>query len=287
MGITLILNYLILSLILFFLLNYIEENNNENSINRIIISLIYMIISSGIIKNSQFIFIILIFEFLIRLFYTNYVLEKDFFKEKSSYLKEYIISITLGYLLNAYFIDKVDSVFLTASEFRIILWIFIIIFTYTFVKDNLNINFKKNVKKYEQQYKEYDIINYAKLKNLYSDKIKIKNQELIPVIYSIMIYNNYQRPKILRKLDNIKYRIDNEPRKLGIMQINSKKNITDEESIELGIKKIERIYLKFNKEKKLKLEDIVIIILNNYYEDKEISKEVLKIYKRIIEFNKN
>ena len=70
------------------------------------------------------------------------------------------------------------------------------------------------------------------------------------------------------------------------MQISSKKIITDEESIELGTKKIEKLYLKYSKDKKIKIEDILLIILNNYFDDKEISKEVLNIYKIVIEFNK-
>lgn len=284
MNVAIITKYLILSLILFFILNYLDEKNKENPINRIIISLIYITIISGLILK-EFIFMILIFEFLIRIFYTNYVLERDFFKETNSYIKEYIITIILGYLLNIYFINKVDSVFLSIEEFKIIIWLFIIIFSYLFMKDNLKISIKTKRKNNEYRNKEYNIILYAKLKNKYSDIIKTKYKELLPLIYSIMIYNDTNHPKIFRKLDIIRFRIDNEERKFGIMQITSKKIITDEESIELGIKKIEKIYLKYNKDKKIKLEDIILMVLNNYYEDQFISKEIQNIYTKIIEFN--
>ena len=286
MTIVTISTYIIFSLILFFLLNYLSKYNENKEINRIVISLIYIVLLSGLIKDNSFIFLILIFEFLIRLFYTNYVEEKDFFKENTSILKEYILTFFLGYLLNAYFINKTDTIFLTVSEFRIILWLFIIVFLYTYINNSIKV---KNVKKentINKINKEYILISYAKIKNEYSEIIKTKNKLLIDLTYSILIYNNSKKSKIDRKIDLIKFRIDNVPRPLGIMQITTKKQITDEESINIGIKKLERIYLKHTKDKKLKDQELLILIINDYLkEDKDI-KNILDIYNKITEFNK-
>ena len=52
------------------------------------------------------------------------------------------------------------------------------------------------------------------------------------------------------------------PRIASIMQITSKKQITDEESINIGIKKLERIYLKHTKDKKIKDQELLDIISN-------------------------
>lgn len=284
MNIIVISMYIIFSLILFFLLNYMEERIKDNPINRVIIPLIYIILLSGLFKDNEFIFLVLIFEFLIRIFYTNYIEEKDFFKESSTHLKEYLITFILGYLLNAYFINQTESIFLSVSEFKIILWIFIIIFLYTLINNNLKQDLKKKTKKNEQRKKEYDIVSYAKLKNEYSKVVVTKYNQLIPLVYAIMIYHNSKKSKLYRKIDTIKFRLDNEPRKLGIMQIKSKKMITDEESIEQSIKKLEKLYIKYSKEEASK-EDIIYTVLNHYEEEKEDIEQIMNIYNQIVEFN--
>ncbi len=286
MDIAVILMYIIFSLILFFLLNYIEEKNKTNITNKVILSLIYMILLSGFLKNNDCIFLILIFEFLIRLFYANYVEDKDFLKENTNSLKEYLITFLLGYLLNIYFINKVNSVFPTANEFKILLWLLIIIYLYLFINHTIKLDVQKKSKKRIQRSQEYYIISYAKLKNQYHQTIKMKNPYLTHLVYALMIYNNATKSKLNRKLDILKFRIDNEPRKLGIMQINSKKIITDEESIKLAIQKIEKLYLKFSNNPKIKKENILLLILTNYLEEKELAKEVLEIYNTIIAFNR-
>ena len=70
------------------------------------------------------------------------------------------------------------------------------------------------------------------------------------------------------------------------MQITSKKQITDEESINIGIKKLERIYLKYTKDKKIKDQELLILIINDYLKEDKDRKNILDIYNKITEFNK-
>ena len=238
MSITTIFIYLIYSLILFLIIEYLNIKNKTNSINNIVVSLIYLIIISGITPARTYsIFLVIILELLIRIFYTNYILEKNFLKQNRNNLKTYLITIVLSYILNITFINKVDSVFPTPDQLKTIIWLAIIIFVYIILKDNITINNIIEKKKTFNDKEEYIITEYSKLKNKYSEYIITKYQELIPIIYSLMVYENYYKPSIIRKLDIIKFKIDNEERKLGIMQIKTKKIITDEESIELAIKK--------------------------------------------------
>ena len=95
-----------------------------------------------------------------------------------------------------------------------------------------------------------------------------------------MIYENYYKPEVMRKFDKLKYKIDNEERKFGIMQISSKNIITDEESIELAIKKLEKIYLKITKDKK-RYNNRIKDILENYYSDSGIVDEIINVYEEI------
>ena len=101
-----------------------------------------------------------------------------------------------------------------------------------------------------------------------------------------MVYENYYKPSIIRKLDIIKFKIDNEERKLGIMQIKTKKIITDEESIELAIKKLEKIYDKIFNNKKIKKDNNLISLIKEYTKEENNSEEVIDIYNKIVEFNK-
>ena len=67
------------------------------------------------------------------------------------------------------------------------------------------------------------------------------------------------------------------------MQIKKKQPITDEESVELTLKKLEKIYTTNTKDKTGELELIKILIKKHY--KKEI-KELIPIYQTIVKFNK-
>lgn len=286
MSITTIFLYLFYSIILFLILEYLNQKQTNNNINNLAISLIYLIVISGISPNhTTNIFLVIIIELLLRAFYTNYILEKNFLKTNITSIKAYIITIILSYILNMTFINKVDTVFPTPEDLRIIIWLSIIIFIYLILKNNININKIIPKSKTFSDKEEYIVTEYAKLKNKYSSLVTPKEKELIPIIYSIMIYENYYKPAISRKLDVIKFKIDNEERKLGIMQIKTKKLITDEESIELSIKKLEKINTKILS-KKVNKEELFKKIIKEYISNEDNYEELIDIYNKIITFDK-
>ena len=82
-------------------------------------------------------------------------------------------------------------------------------------------------------------MQYAKFKTKYYKDIKLKNKDLILLIYSIMIYENYNKSFLTRKLE--KYKIFNKSNKYGIMQVTSNKYIDDLSSIKIATKKLEEI----------------------------------------------
>ena len=285
MSITTIFIYIIYSTLLLIILEYINKNYNINKIHNIFISIVYIIIISIISKNiKNNIYLVLIIELLLKIFYYNNILEKQFFKNNNIIID--IISIFMGYIININFINKVDSILPNAKEFRIIVWIIIVMYIYNSLKNNINNNI--NINKYitnnkkDEMTKEYIVIEYAKNKNKYYNLITPKYKELIPIIYSILIYENYNRPKMLRNIDNIIFKINYKERKLGIMQISSNKLITDEESINIAINKLEKIYLKTNNKKT----NICNEILKKYLDSEDEYNKVIDIYNKIIEFDK-
>ena len=78
------------------------------------------------------------------------------------------------------------------------------------------------------------------------------------------------------------FKINNTNKKLGIMQIKSKKLIGDIDSIKIVCKKIETIYNKKSNLKNKK-EDIGLFVLNGYY--KKLNDNTKFIYEVLKEFN--
>ena len=287
MSITTIFLYIIYSIILFILLEVINNKYKINKIDYIVLSLIYLIIISGISSTrTTNIFLVIIIEFLLRIFYVNNIEEHSFIKIHKDILITYLITIISAYFLNMYYINKVDNIFPNPNELKIIIWLCIIIFIYKELKNNINKNInidkyinKENIVKYKE---EYIITEYAKYKNEYYNLINSKHKELIPIIYSIIIYENYHRSKAKRKIDNLLFKINPKERKLGIAQVISNKLITDEESIDILTNKLELIYNKISKKKNI--DNISKEIIKNYYPNNY--DNIINIYNKIIEFNK-
>ena len=284
MAIHTLILYLIGSIILFLILNKVLKITKKIT-HYTIISCIYILLLSGIYtslkltKSNESIFIIILFEMLIRIIDANLLKETNFFNIDN--IKRYSILFISVFILNTYFINKVNNIFLNPEQTKIIIWFLIIIYLKDLSKNKENINKpKQNIKNETKNKNEYIIIQYAKLKNKYSIFVKTRYQELIPIIYAIMIYENKNRPELLRKIDYQLYKIDNKGRKYGIMGIYSKYYIDDENSIAITIRRLEKIYNKY-KEQKNKTR----LIIKDYYNKDNIVNEILYITKEIQKFN--
>lgn len=154
------------------------------------------------------------------------------------------------------------------------------------MKENIKVDISKDKATFIEKKQEYTVVSYARFKNLYNDVIETEYKELIPVVYAIMIYENYRRPAFFRKLDKFKFHLKPRTMRMGIMQVASKKEIDDEKSIELAIKNLEKYLLKLRENKKTKNNTIDIReVIKNYY-SREDSSDVIDIYNKIIEFNR-
>lgn len=188
-----------------------------------------------------------------------------------------------AYLVNIVFINQVDSVFLMGEELKILVWL--LIGWYFFIK--LKTDFKVKVPCRQEvlfyQNKEYIVIQYAKLKNQYKKVVTSSYIELVPVIYAMMIYENHEHSKLFRTIDHLKYRFFHEKGKFGIMQVYANYELTDEGSIQIAIRKLERIYskcLKMNQSKEKAIEKVL-----QQYKGKS-GKFIFSIYREIVLFDK-
>ena len=271
-GLILII-YIILGIILYLINNYCINKYNISKIHGIIISLLYIFILGGLFSTYRVftgdLFIIYIFYMIMDIIYTTYIMGEDFFsKDKVNY---YLIIIILGYLLNKYFINKVDTVFLTSEELKIVIWILIFISLYKYIKNNSFFNSKFDNNK---SLNDNDIrIQYTKYKNKYNLKYEDKDIELL--IYSIMIINNRKRNNLMRFIDSKIFEITGKKRKLSIMLIDSDKDISDLDGIDIKYKELIDL--------KKKSKSIINIVDKS---NKEDSADIIYVYNTLKDFLK-
>lgn len=275
--------YIVLGIILFIIINYIDIKYKINRREWLILSIIFMLVFAGIlvrlgINYTSDIFLVFVFMMLADIFYNSYILEQDFFSKEDKNIYYYILLIIIGFIINQEFINRVEEVFLTGEDLRLIIWLLVIIYLYKFSisKNILSTNIKESTKFIS---KDSILISYVKLKEKYYEECNYDNKDISNIIYSIMIYENKKRSKLLRKIDNFNYKINGGIKKLGIMQVESKKFITDSESINITYKKITKLYDRYNKKKD---KNVSIKVLDDYL--KEESNNVKYIYEVIKKF---
>jgi hypothetical protein len=146
-----------------------------------------------------------------------------------------------------------------------------------------NIQFSKTAT--EKRKQNYLRTRYNRLSQLYGTIIQkiTKNQILEALTYSIMIYEDFNRPKIVRILENIKFRLTKKTLTLGIMQVKSDKLISNEESVIIGANKIVELhknYLQKIKHNPYEFSEWVAYdyIISNYNGGGSYSNEINRLF---------
>ena len=261
MGLTGWIFYFIVGVVLFFLIRIIELKFSVTKLERLIFTLILWIIVVGScfsfsIPYTSDIFLIFVFLLIDDVIYTSYFLDKDFFDRSEENLFYYIILIVIGFFLNQEFINQVTKVFLTGEDLRLITWFLIFLFLYQFMK---NRNIFSTITKKEDNFMSTEsvLVRYTKLKYQYQDVCNYSNFDLTNIMYAIMIFESNRRSKILRNYDYFMFKLNGSKRKLGIMQVESSKFITDIESIDIVYKKLDKLFSTTNRKKKLSVKEVI------------------------------
>ena len=280
MGIMGWIFYIFIALVYFFVLRYLENHYEITKLERFIFSLILMLIMAGIsfryaIPYTSDIFLGFLFLMIIEMIYYIYFIEKDFFDKTYGNIKYYCLLIVIGFIINQQFINNVNKVFLTGEELRLILWIFTFIFIYKFICSR-HIIVNNSVEKNTFMSKNSILVSYIKLKNKYYDECNYSDKNMSYMIYAIMIYENHKRSSFFRNIDYFLFRLNGVSKKLGIMQVNSKKYITDSESIEIVHKKLEKLKEKYKGKKNSSLDILKDYCKDNYMDVKNIYEIIEK-----------
>ena len=282
------ISYVFFAFLLFMFLNFIVKRFSLTKIQYVLFTNIFLVFLASVASYFHLnafcddIFIIVIFEFLIRMLYTTYLLEKDFFSKEEGILPLYLGNVVVAYLLNQFIIRQVDMVFLNPEQLKFLLWVFIILFIYHFFHRQDMVSIQNSTKKFSiAERGQYIILQYAKMKQKYGKDISVQG-DMRFLIYAIMIFENYKRPSFFRQMDYFRYQFDHVPKKQGIMQVDSKKILSDIESIEFVEKKLEKLQER-KKTKKNMINSLEL--LKGIGKTQEETILIEKIYQYLKEFS--
>ena len=281
MGIIGWILYLVFSMIGFLLLLFIDKKYHITKVDKIILSLLYLFLIAGLFYRlkwnyTESIFVIFIFFFVIDLIYYHTILDKDFFQKEEGNVFYYVVLLILGFFFNQEFINRVNDIFLSGEEIRLLIWIGILFFIYRFAKEKDVFN-RVNVSTNSSINEESIMISYAKLKVQYHELLDSEDKDLQTLMYAFMIYYNNSRNKLFRQIDNLKMKIHGSKRRLGIMQVEVDHVISDSLSIEMALDKIKKNYKK-SSSKKIKIKDAI------HAYDMENEKEIESIFDILLKF---
>lgn len=143
--------------------------------------------------------------------------------------------LSLSYLAYQRVISTRANLLPDFSTFANELWIIIMIFLFQ-TMNQLRFSSEGT----ERRKSSYLKSRLAHFQSRYGPNIEtwVSNPKLISLVYAIVIYEDFNRPQLVRWVENLVFRIRQKPMSLGVMQVRTSKLITDASSISLGVRKI-------------------------------------------------
>ena len=262
MSIDIILVQIALGILLFFVINWIgkhsysigyisisvfvkaEEAPALNFIIRVLTPVVYLLIVSTILYALNLDKYVINF-YLVSCYYILFRLCVNLITDRGLLLNWYrqiiywVSIVALSYIVYEKLIVCKQNLFPDLTTIGNELWIIILLFIYQLF-NKAKFSAEGTVKRKERYLKR----TMTKFQRKYSSIIneKIDNDQLKGIIYSILIIENFNRPKIVRLLEYSLFFITKKPHTMGVMQYYSSKYINDEQSVILGIEKIKNGY---------------------------------------------
>lgn len=291
-----VLLHFFLGVVLFFIINWIgkhsysigymgisifvkaEEAPALNFLIRVFTPIVFIIIVSSILyylhldKFVENIYLVNIYYIIFRLFF-NLITSRgkllDWYRQALYWSTIVIIS----YLVYDKIIRVKENILPDFTTLANELWIIILIFIFQ-LTNNIKLSQNGTIKRKENYLKS----RYNYFFKLYGETIReiVKNEVLESVVYAILIYEDFNRPKIVRFIENIKHRFSKKSHTLGVMQVRSNVLISDKESVILGTTKILNSYKKYIEENSKDVEEIYeCIVISSIISDYNVGSDYL------------
>jgi len=258
-----------------------DEENGLNVLIKIFFPTVYLIVISGILYKLDLIsldsniYYVTILYHIINWLVLTVVLKRIILIDKRTEIKTTFLSIVLSLFMYYIFINKTTDIFFDFDDLKNGIWLAIITFCVSVFLKKIYYGSKINIEEHNDRITKYIMNNYNYFKQKYDHIITTDNVNMRYLVYAIMIFENYNRPWFARKLEYLKLFFFKNAT-LGIMQVNSKKYISDEESIKKGVAIIENSYKKLPKN--IKKEKKIEKVLYEYNCSNKYVNEVKYIY---------
>lgn len=237
----------------------------------------------GFSFGEKFLIVYVVAYYVYRAFLICVLLNRrEFFNMQYEFFNA-VLGIGVACLLIKYFLCKPEEVFISISELVNEFWLVVIAVMYKLVTIFLDKIYTQKKVVSELRIDTYIINRFNHFYKKYKDVIKITENDnrIWILLFSIMIFENYNRGGFKRKLERIKVR-SGRYTTVGIMQVGSNVNLTDEESINLA-------YFKLKDE--IVMENIgtddeeqIYLYALKYNPDIEYAKSVNYIYQRLYKY---
>lgn len=297
-----------LGILLFFLINWIGKNSYSigymeismfvkieeapalNFLIRVLTPVVYIIVISSILyylKLDKFvanIYLVNIYYIIFRLLFniaTNRGLLLNWFR----LFLYWTAIVTLSYFAYDKLIKIKANILPDFTTIANELWIIILIFIFQ-VTNNVRLSQKGT----ERRKVSYLSSRYVYFKRIYGKTIKdiTQNEILEAVAFAVLIYEDFNRPRLARVIENLKFRITKKKHTLGVMQVMTTRYLNDQESVTLGTKMLLDAYNSFLQTPDEEETDygeswIMDKIISNYNTGTSYSYEVIELAQKIKE----
>lgn len=220
-----------------------NENMTTNILMNIFIPNIVMVfVYAGTTYLKWYDIQCVIWSFVVFYYFYRMLLICVLLRRKELYNVKYELSVAmfgsiLSYVLSTQFLNKAETIFISADELREELWFAIIIVIYGFVKSILDDRVKQDDILSSKNIEKYIVDKFNKFYTKYSKCIRREkgDSDRIILLFAIMIYEDYNRGPEKRFVENIKVRFGFKT-SVGIMQVISDKRLSNEESVKEAYK---------------------------------------------------
>lgn len=301
---------LFLGIVLFFIINWIgkhsysigymeisifvkiEEAPALNFLIRVLTPIVYLIIIStalyslGMDKYVANIYLVNLYYILFRLVFniaTSRGLLLDWYRQTLYW----VAILSISYFAYEKLIKIKENILPDFTTIANELWIIILLFLFQVTN---NVRFSPNGTLQRKQ--NYLKSRYRHFNSLYGDTIReiTKNEVLESVAYAVLIYEDFNRPQLVRFIENLMFRITKKQHTLGVMQVKTDKLIDDLESVKLGTNKLVSSYKNYavkmmEKQETYNSWDSIYQMITDYnvgssyvYEVTELANEIKDLY---------
>lgn len=206
-------------------------------------------------------------------------------------LVHYTAILAFATIIQNKFISKLDVLLPDFSEIKNEIWLLILVFLYQVGNSQMGLPAPSTDQEKELAYlpeliprkRKYIQRMFTKLKNKHGNLISSLSSnevEFEVVVFSILIFENFNRPPFIRWLERLWLKISGKEATLGIMQTKSRKPITDEESIQIGVSSLKKEYDEL---KSIEQYSIFGNVIKHHSPDRKYIRQVLFISKAIID----